>query len=271
MSSLLRIFIVFVIFALFGFATSARQTVTAAQTTSGQVTVFSAPREAAPSLTVGQPYSAVMEHEGTQTLADGTHITRPKTITKQYRDSQGRMRMEFYRLENGEGGETPVSIVIEDRVVGATYFLNPRDHTARLNRPRVASSSGQPAVSPVVVQRQQAGATDNVAVTTSSVGPSERPQTTTTTEDLGSQVMQDLVVQGRRITHVIPAGEQGNDRPITVVTERWLSQELNLAILLKTTDPRNGESTTRVTSLDRSEPDPSLFQVPPDYTIQDQP
>jgi hypothetical protein len=39
----------------------------------------------------------------------------------------------------------------------------------------------------------------------------------------------------------------------------------------KTNDPRMGETTYRLTNIQRSEPAASLFQVPNDYTIKDQP
>jgi hypothetical protein len=39
----------------------------------------------------------------------------------------------------------------------------------------------------------------------------------------------------------------------------------------KTSDPRMGETTYRLTNILRAEPDPTLFEVPPEYTIQDKP
>jgi hypothetical protein len=33
-------------------------------------------------------------------------------------------------------------------------------------------------------------------------------------------------------------------------------------------DARSGDSTTRLTNISRAEPDPALFQVPPDYYIK---
>jgi hypothetical protein len=66
-----------------------------------------------------------------------------------------------------------------------------------------------------------------------------------------------------------PVGAIGNDRPITTITETWTSPELKMVILSKDSDPRNGESTTRLTNVTRAEPDPSLFQIPADYEIID--
>ena len=65
----------------------------------------------------------------------------------------------------------------------------------------------------------------------------------------------------------IPEGSQDNDRPITVVSETWISPDLNITIFSKHNDPRSGESITRLTKLDVSNPILSLFQPPPDYKI----
>jgi hypothetical protein len=37
--------------------------------------------------------------------------------------------------------------------------------------------------------------------------------------------------------------------------------------MTKHSDPRTGDNTYRLTNINRAEPDPSLFQVPPDYTV----
>lgn len=66
-----------------------------------------------------------------------------------------------------------------------------------------------------------------------------------------------------------PAGSMGNDGPITVVSEDWFSAELKVSVLSKSSDPRSGESTMKLTNLSQAEPDASLFQVPGDYTIED--
>jgi hypothetical protein len=88
-------------------------------------------------------------------------------------------------------------------------------------------------------------------------------------EQLGTQTIEGVAAEGTRVTFTIPAGKIGNDRPIVTVNERWYSQELQTVVMSKNSDPRMGETTYRLTNIDRSEPDPSLFQVPPDYTIQE--
>jgi hypothetical protein len=90
------------------------------------------------------------------------------------------------------------------------------------------------------------------------------------TEALGTQMMEGLLVTGSRTTTTIPTGAQGNDRAMVIVNEQWVSKDLRLTLLAKTSDPRTGDRTMRVTSVDRNDPDPSLFEVPADYTVVQQ-
>ena len=91
----------------------------------------------------------------------------------------------------------------------------------------------------------------------------------TKNESLGSQMIEGVEAEGTRITHTIPAGAMGNERPIEATYERWYSKELQLDVLIKSVDPRSGESTQQMTKISRGEPDPALFEIPPDYTVQE--
>jgi TonB family protein len=88
-------------------------------------------------------------------------------------------------------------------------------------------------------------------------------------EELGTQMVEGIAAVGTRQINTIPAGAIGNERPIEIVSERWYSPELQMVILIKHVDPRYGESTQRLTNIDRSEPDASLFQVPDGYEIKE--
>jgi hypothetical protein len=78
------------------------------------------------------------------------------------------------------------------------------------------------------------------------------------------------VAEGERQTRTIPEGEQGNDRPFYITTETWTSPELKMVMLRKSSDPRSGDTVMKLTNISRSEPDASLFQPPPDYTVVDE-
>ncbi len=81
--------------------------------------------------------------------------------------------------------------------------------------------------------------------------------------------VEGVEAEGKRITHTIPAGEIGNDRPIEIVSESWYSSELQVLVMTRHSDPRRGETTYRLTNINRAEPDRSLFEVPADYTVRD--
>lgn len=89
----------------------------------------------------------------------------------------------------------------------------------------------------------------------------------TRTEQLGMQNFEGVDAEGTRTITTIPADAIGNERPIEIVYERWYSNELQMIVYSKHSDPRFGEQTYRLTNINRSEPDPSLFQVPTSYRL----
>jgi hypothetical protein len=94
---------------------------------------------------------------------------------------------------------------------------------------------------------------------------------TPSVEQLGSKIIEGVQADGTRTTITIPAGQMGNDRPIDIVDEQWRSSELQVTVLSRHNDPRMGETVYSLTNISRSEPSPTLFQVPPDYTIKEGP
>jgi hypothetical protein len=88
-------------------------------------------------------------------------------------------------------------------------------------------------------------------------------------EDLGKQMIEGVEAEGTRTTVTIPAGEIGNERAIEIVSERWYSPELQLVVMTRHSDPRSGETTYKLTNINRTEPAKSLFEVPSDYTIKE--
>jgi hypothetical protein len=221
------------------------------------------------------PYSAKQTHERTQTLADGTHIT-VNTVSNVYRDSSGRTRTEA----NEE------IATINDPVNGAIYRLNMKAQTAttiKVMQNAVTFDGSKTSLDALQTQLQtdlQAKVAEALPRTTTGVMTENGAVTVTYSnspngerfnsdeyqrESLGTQTMEGLVVEGTRITMTIPQGAIGNDRPIKTVIEQWYSPELHLYVMTKNSDPRNGESITRLTEVNRGEPDAALFQVPANY------
>jgi hypothetical protein len=211
----------------------------------------------------GAPFSAVAVSETTQTLADGNHITRT-TQTNLYRDSQGRFRKEVTLSAIGPlaaSGQPHSFVEISDPVAGTSYVLEPDQKVAR-QMPgrmgmRVRTNGG--AVGP-------GGPGDVVYRTFNSSAANAKANAKT--ESLGTQTIDGVVAEGTRITRTIAAGEIGNEKPITVVSERWYSADLQMDIKSTHSDPRFGDTTYTLTTIQRTEPSPSLFAVPSDYTIE---
>ncbi len=192
----------------------------------------------------GIPYSAQQVTERVQTLADGIRITQKPHKVNLYRDALGRTRSEDLSSSDTESEEiTSVSII--DPVAGLRYSLDPSTHLARqwsLAKPSATTA-------PPVQKRDE--------------GPQILRET------LGTQTVEALLAQGTRTTTVYPVGSFGNDGPVTVTNEVWRSPELQTVLLSKVSDPRTGDATTRLTNISRSQPDPSLFQVPAGYQVVD--
>ena len=87
-------------------------------------------------------------------------------------------------------------------------------------------------------------------------------------DSLAAQMVNGALAQGTRTTETIPAGKIGNDRPISVVNERWYSNDLQMLVKSTSSDPRFGDTTYQLTGIVQASPDASLFQLPADYTIR---
>ncbi len=89
--------------------------------------------------------------------------------------------------------------------------------------------------------------------------------------DLGQDASSGVTANGKSITHTVPAGEIGNSAPIVSTVQQWYSTELQMVVKSVRNDPRFGQSTYALSGIVRTEPDPSLFQVPAAYKISDAP
>ncbi len=226
----------------------------------------------------GAPYSAEGVTETTQSLADGNRITRKSTASL-YRDSAGRTRREETISAVGPwaaGGDAPKMISIQDPVASVSYHLDPQMHIAhKLPMGKNAflfSQVGPPGPTPKVfaTRTSSQGGTEMV-VATGSVAELAMHGTKVVpdvkSESLGKQTIEGVEVEGTRSTVIIAAGTIGNELPISSVTERWYSAELQTVVMSKRSDPRFGDTVYRLTNIQRGEQAASLFEVPSDYTV----
>src|SRR6266851_2956867 len=94
----------------------------------------------------GAPYSATINNESVQTLADGNRIVQTTTGTV-LRDSQGRTRQDaaLPAIGNLSAASAPHLVFIQDPVAGTSYTLNLTDKTAWKN-PMPPAGAGGPGV-----------------------------------------------------------------------------------------------------------------------------
>lgn len=222
----------------------------------------------------GSPYSAQAVNESTQTLADGNRIVH-STTSMLYRDSEGRERREESIGPIGNMANAPAkAIFISDPVEGASYSLDPTNKVARKNMQRVltteAGGRGPRAGFAVTSDRS------TITVNTASGGEANAFFFTTErdseknakVENLGTQMIEGVSAKGTRTTTTIPAGQMGNEQPLTIVSERWFSPDLGVTVMTTHSDPRMGTNTYKLTNIDRSEPPHTLFEVPAGYTVK---
>jgi hypothetical protein len=195
----------------------------------------------------GAPMTASITTTRDTTLADGNTIHSDNQTTV-YRDSEGRVRREIgFELNTPTTGATKRTMVlIIDPVSGNRYLLNPQTKTAR-------QMPARPPKPPGSAEGER---------------PPKPSNANTATESLGSKAILGLQAEGTRVTRTIPAGQIGNAKAIEVVTERWVSTDLQIPLSTTHSDPMMGTMTSKVTSVTRSEPDASLFQVPSDYKVE---
>jgi hypothetical protein len=220
------------------------------------------------------PYSGEQVTEQVQTLADGTHITRKGAVQKIYRDSQGRTRTERPAFGGmalaGRVPESPIIIEITDPAAKVKYTLDTVNKVA--HRQQLAALPN-PSTRAAISAGAAAGSTTGVpsaAVVTAPAMPNTMPRPTITQEKLGTQTIEGVLVEGTRITSTYAVDAEGNDRPIVVVNETWMSPALKVMIMNRSSDPRSGERTQKLTNITQGEPAAELFLPPSDYSVVDE-
>jgi hypothetical protein len=205
----------------------------------------------------GAPFTAVGVTQSSRALADGTKISTTNKITL-YRDSQGRFRKEGSVVLLGGLAETQANsfIVISDPVASKVYFLNPDKKIAHPMTMKNHGAKGD----------QGADAERAARALRGFMGEGKANMTE---ESLGTQTINGISAQGTRFTRIVPAGEIGNDKPITITREVWYSPDLQIVVQSKHSDPRFGDTSYSLTNIQRTEPAANLFTVPSDYAIKE--
>jgi hypothetical protein len=241
----------------------------------------------------GAPFTADATTEFTQALADGNRIEQHYS-TSVARDGRGRTRREqemalvgplmVLQLDTvkaavagggrGRGGwatapgprEPQRLVVITDPVEHVSYTLYEQTKEALRSAALVVQRLEDLKVLDAKLKRAEADTLKAADAKRAEAGRAGAQQGVVV-DDLGTRPIEGVAAKGTRTTTTIPAGEIGNIAPINLVTERWFSDELGMAVRITRSDPRSGETVYRLTNIVRAEPPPDLFTVPPDYKI----
>ena len=225
----------------------------------------------------GIPFSAETVTEHVQSLADGNRLVR-RSSANVYRDGMGRTRrdhMEEQRGGSSSSGATPSPVVsvINDPVAYTNIVLDHRTSSARrmklppalFKRAQAATGSadiGEPRFG-VLIPRSARGR----------IGTQDEPLVNNPpecrTEKLEARNIEGVLAEGTRTTLIIPAGEFDNEKPLEITQERWYSPELHAVVLMRHNDLRFGETTFRLTNVNRGEPNTELFKIPSSYTVRE--
>jgi hypothetical protein len=208
------------------------------------------------------PITATISDTYVKTLADGNTLSHSVTGSF-YRDQNGRIRIE----RDGQ-------ISIQNPVDGFSAVLDTGARTARRlvtpqRTPPVSAVAGTSSVSP-----PPAGGTIGTSSVVPPAGASggAAPGSTPLPPapiDLGKKVVSGFLSSGKQFTTTVPVGAIGNILPIVTTTEVWISNELHLPLMLKTSSSLNGDHTTVYDDINviTTQLDPGLFVIPADYQV----
>ncbi len=241
---------------------------------------FPAPMPFASRAVILAPYSGEQVTEQVQTLADGTHITRKGAVQKIYRDSQGRTRTERPAFGGmalaGRVPESPIIIEITDPAAKVKYTLDTVNKVAHRQQLAALPNQGGKTITRTATAGVIGGGGGSAAVVPGAAViaappmPNGMSRPTITQDKLGTQTIEGVLVEGTRITSTYAVDTEGNDRPIVVVNETWMSPALKVMIMNRSSDPRSGERTQKLTNITQGEPAAELFLPPSDYSVVDE-
>jgi hypothetical protein len=237
----------------------------------------------------GKPYSADTSTETVQTLEDGNRIVH-RTVSKFYRDSDGRTRREqtFGNVDPGHPSPHEVKVFVDDPVNGAAYVLDLGSKSGdKVQRTRkfLADRNGEddgtrimvkPPEAPDEGELEEQSAPGRMMIkfrdehsgsptTLATIMPDEKRDVAK--EDLGTRNIEGVDCSGTRQTITIPAGAVGNEKPISIVTETWFAPAIAAVVESTTDDPRYGKTTYQLTNVQLSEPPRSLFEAPANFKV----
>jgi hypothetical protein len=207
----------------------------------------------------GNPFHAeiTVVRTGPPKIADIHPLSRTRLVA---RDSQGRVRDELvtgeFKHDTGpEAGTQTVAHMIRICDTGAQTLteIDTLNSIAKIRHSVPSARSVSPADHPRTFcsSRMPSGRNPNMTV-----------------EDLGYQTIEGVQAHGVRVMMKPLLAPSGDNSFGETITELWCSDDLS-AVVLRTTQSTKSELKTTIAmkNIERSEPDPAIFQIPPDYAV----
>lgn len=186
----------------------------------------------------GLPYAGDEVTEVTRTLADGNRIQTVKRHHKM-RDREGRQRYALSSILDRE------HTVIIDPLANVAYLIRPE----RKDVLRLRSITG-----------------GRRALLARTVEPTWTREVRT---PLGIKQIEGVTALGTLTETTLRPGAFGNEREMQESREHWHSNEMQLAMLTRSSSPRTGERVTRMENMRLDEVPASAFALPADYQVRD--
>lgn len=95
------------------------------------------------------------------------------------------------------------------------------------------------------------------------------PASSVTSTNLGEKEIGGIKAFGSKSEITIPAGAQGNDKPLVHTTETWFSTDLATPVYMHLSMPEFGDIVTHVENLKFGDVPASTFALPEGYAIRD--
>ena len=205
----------------------------------------------------GYPISGTIYAENIRIDSHGkTVIVRfPSRI---YRDSKGRTRLEWDMTPLGEPPKPGwFMIEIYDPTTRTSIHLQPSTKAASMGHFPAPSDKPQ----------QVCKDSDFPKIDPKDLAQVAIPQVSQ--EELAHDVVDGMAVRHGRESVRLAPGSSGKRSSYARATDYWFSQELQAFVLVKRSGPGKSQHIVELSDISRGEPDPSLFTVPPGYTVSE--
>lgn len=208
------------------------------------------------------PFSATGKLTVDQKLPGG-NLIHGVFLSRTMRDSAGRVRFETVkRCWLGPDGNFHAAwtVIVMDSVARTllTWDIdNLESKIVRVTHSPNTNPTPPPAPTPEELAQRKRLADLN------------QPPSELKVEDLRTNTINDVSAEGKRTTRTIPAGEEGNESPVTTVHEVWYSTQLRQMVMTIDDDPRGSDLVFVLENISLKEPDASLFAAPEGYTVEE--